>query len=343
MTTGYGRLHGSVEGNANSLYWAIDNRIYTTGTDLYLTEKDGVFEVRKTLSRGEWGATQDDAGRIYRNSSESALQVDLVPTPYFARNPLMLRTRGSYEALRGENDEVNTVWPVRPNPGANRAYQLGITRTDGTLERNTAACGPLVYRGDRLPADLYGNVFVAEPSANLISRIIVSDDGTTITARKAYEKAEFIASTDERFRPVYMANAPDGTLYVVDFYRGILQNRASTTVYLRDYATKKHLEQPIDMGRIYRVVHETTVRDTSPLPASASPGAACRDVGASERLAPRHRATDARGAGWTPAGESARRRGHRARRTWRGLPATGARACTRCGRSTDSIGSTRRS
>ena len=270
VTTGYGRLHGSVEGNANSLYWAIDNRIYTTGTDLFLTEKDGVFEVRKTLSRGEWGATQDDAGRIYRNSSEAALQVDLVPTPYFARNPLLLRTRGSYEPLRGENDDVNTVWPVRPNAGANRAYQVGITRPDGTLERNTAACGPLVYRGDRLPADLYGNVFVAEPSANLISRIIVSDDGTTITARKAYEKAEFIASTDERFRPVYMANAPDGTLYVVDFYRGILQNRASTTLYLRDYATKKHLDQPIDMGRIYRVVHETTVRDTSPLPASAS-------------------------------------------------------------------------
>jgi mono/diheme cytochrome c family protein/glucose/arabinose dehydrogenase len=271
VTTGYGRLHGSVEGNANSLYWAIDNRIYTTGTDLYLTEKDGVFEVRKTLSRGVWGATHDDACRIYRNSSEQALQVDLVPTPYFARNPLLLRTRGSYEPLRGENDEVNTVWPVRPNSGANRAYQLGIRRPDGTLERNTAACAPLVYRGDRLPADLYGNVFVAEPAANLVSRIIVSDDGTTITARKAYEQAEFIASTDERFRPVFMANAPDGTLYVVDFYRGILQNRASTTVYLREYAAKKHLDQPTDMGRIYRVVHETTVRDTSPPPAAASP------------------------------------------------------------------------
>ena len=271
VATGYGRLLGSVEGNANSLYWAIDNRIYTTGADLYLTGKDGVFEARKTLSRGEWGATQDDAGRIYRNSSEQALQVDLVPTPYYARNPLLLRTRGSYEPLRGENDEVNTVWPVRPTPGTNRAYQAGISRPDGTLERNTAACGPLVYRGDRLPADLYGNVFVAEPAAHLVSRIILSDDGTTITARKAYENAEFIASTDERFRPVYMANAPDGTLYVVDFYRGILQNRASTTVYLRDYATKKRLDQPVDMGRIYRVVHETTVRDMSPPPAAASP------------------------------------------------------------------------
>jgi mono/diheme cytochrome c family protein/glucose/arabinose dehydrogenase len=270
LTSGYGRLHGSVEGNANSLYWAIDNRIHTTSADLYLTLKDGVFGIHRTLSRGEWGATQDDAGRIYRNSSESALQVDLVPTPYFARNPLLLRTRGSYEPLRGQNDEINTVWPVRPTPGTNRAYQLGIARADGTLERNTAACAPLVYRGDRLPADLYGNVFVAEPAANLVSRIILSDDGGTITARKAYENAEFLASTDERFRPVYLSNAPDGTLYVVDFYRGILQNRASTTVYLREYIVRKRLEQPTGMGRIYRVVHDTTRRDVAPPPGAAS-------------------------------------------------------------------------
>ena len=61
--------------------------------------KDRKFEVRSTLSRGEWGVTQDDAGRIYRNTNESALHVDFVPTPYFARNPNLLRTRGSYESL----------------------------------------------------------------------------------------------------------------------------------------------------------------------------------------------------------------------------------------------------
>ena len=63
---------------------------------MYLRLKDGKFDVRQTLSRGEWGASQDDAGRIYRNSNESALHVDLLPTPYFARNPSLLRTRGSY-------------------------------------------------------------------------------------------------------------------------------------------------------------------------------------------------------------------------------------------------------
>ncbi len=139
---------------------------------------------------------------------------------YYARNPNLLRTRGSYERLADDNPDLNMVWPVRPNPGTNRAYQLGIDRDDGSLARFTSVCAPLVYRGDRLPPELYGNVFVAEPAANLVSRIIVSDDGSGPRARKAYERGEFLASTDERFRPVFLSNAPDGTLYIADMYRG---------------------------------------------------------------------------------------------------------------------------
>jgi mono/diheme cytochrome c family protein len=120
-----------------------------------------------------------------------------------------------------------------------------------------------VYRGDRLPAELYGNIFVAEPAANLVSRIVLNEDGTTLRARKAYDRGEFLASTDERFRPVYLSNAPDGTLYVVDMYRGILEDRLSMTEYLRDQIRARKLEQPTGLGRIYRVVHVSTLRDPS--------------------------------------------------------------------------------
>jgi mono/diheme cytochrome c family protein/glucose/arabinose dehydrogenase len=271
ITHAYGRLEGSVEGNANSLYWALDNWMYTSGTDVYFRFKDQKVEVQSTLSRGEWGATQDDAGRIYRNTNESALHVDFVPTPYFMRNPTLLRTRGSYDSLQDDNNDLNTVWPVRPNPGTNRAYQTGIDRPDGTLAKFTAVCAPMVYRGDRLPSELYGNVFVADPAANFVSRIVLSDDGTTLRARKAYDNAEFLASTDERFRPVYISNAPDGALYIVDFYRGIIQDRASTTVYLRDHIIARKLDQPTGLGRIYRVVHETTKLDSMAPFANATP------------------------------------------------------------------------
>ena len=163
------------------------------------------------------------------------------------------------------------MWPVRPNPGTNRAYQVGIDRPDGSLARFTSACAPLVYRGDRLPAELYGSVFVAEPAANLVSRIVLDDSGPTVRARKAYEQGEFLASTDERFRPVYFSNAPDGTLYVADMYRGIIEHRISTTEYLRDQILSRKLQQPTGMGRIYRVVHDSTRRDLTTRAAGASP------------------------------------------------------------------------
>ena len=264
VTNRYGRRETDPENNANGFDWGLDNVMHTSGqADIELRLKNGAIDVQPTLPRGEWGVTHDDAGRSYRNTNESAVHVDLVPTAYFARNPALVRTRGSYERLADANQTINVIWPVRPNPGTNRAYQAGIDRADGTLEKFTSACAPLVYRGDRLPRDMYGNVFVAEPAANLVSRLVLSDAGGGIGARRAYERGEFLASTDERFRPVFLSNAPDGTLYIADMYRGIIEHRLSLTVYLRDYILGKRLEQHTGYGRIYRVVHETTHRDRS--------------------------------------------------------------------------------
>ena len=265
----YGQALGNIEHNANSLTWALDNWMYTSEHNGYLRLKDGKFEYQQTLSRGQWGATQDDAGRIYRNTNEAALFVDLLPARYFMRNPNLVRTRGSYEPL--QNEEVNRVWPVRPTRGVNRGYQEGILRPDGSLTHFTSVCSPTVYRGDRLPSDLYGNVLVAEPAANLVSRIIVSDDGTTLRSKKAYADAEFLASTDERFRPAYLSSAPDGTMYVVDTYHGIIQHKGFITEYLRDQILSRQLDQPSGHGRIYRIVHDTTRRDRKPALSKATP------------------------------------------------------------------------
>lgn len=265
VTAGYGRRLANVEVNANSFYWALDNRLYSSGlsADMFLTLNDGTFEAHESLSRGQWGVTQDDAGRIFRNHNESPLHVDLVPTPYYARNPNLLRTRGSHERLRPPDGSITAVWPAHQTPGTNRAYQHGILRADGTLARYTAACAPLVFRGDRLPSLFNGNVFVAEPAANLVSRFVLADDGTTLRASKPYGEAEFLTSTDERFRPVHLSNAPDGTLYIADMYRGVIQHGAYITEYLRDQILSRKLEQPTGYGRIYRVVHESTARSTA--------------------------------------------------------------------------------
>jgi mono/diheme cytochrome c family protein/HEAT repeat protein len=262
VTSSYGQAEANVEHNENSLLWALDNWMYTSEGTTLLRLRDGAFEVRTTLSRGQWGATQDDAGRVYRNSNSAALFVDVVPTPYYARNPHMMRTRGSYETL--DTGDLNTVWPIRPTPGVNRGYQDGVLRPDKTLAAFTAVGAPTFYRGDRLPSELYGNVFMAEPAGNLVSRILVSDDGTMLRGKKAYERGEFIASTDERFRPVNLSSAPDGTLYVVDMYHGIIQHKGYITEYLRDQILARRLDRPQGHGRIYRVVHTTTKRGPKP-------------------------------------------------------------------------------
>jgi mono/diheme cytochrome c family protein/glucose/arabinose dehydrogenase len=264
----YGFEMGNVEHNANGLVWGLDNWIYTSESGTFLRLKDGKFDVRQTLMRGQWGVSQDDAGYVYRNISPEALHVDVVPTHYFFRNPNLIRTRGSDEPLGGA--ELNTTFPVRPNRGVNRGYTPGELRADGSLARYTAAGAPTVYRGDRLPAELYGNVFVAEPAGNLVSRIILTDDGGAFRGRKAYDKAEFLASTDERFRPVNLSAAPDGTLYVVDMYHGIIQHMGYMTEYLRGNIVERELEAPVHKGRIFRIVHDTTRRGPDPSLATES-------------------------------------------------------------------------
>ena len=121
-----------------------------------------------------------------------------------------------------------------------------------------ANCGPVVFRGDNLPRELRGNVFINEPAGNLVRRQVFVEENGVKSSKNAYDKAEFLASTDERFRPVNMYNSPDGTLYMIDMYRGIIQHRAFMTPHLRQQILERGLDKPIGMGRIFRIVHGTS-------------------------------------------------------------------------------------
>jgi hypothetical protein len=224
---------------------------------------DGKFDVIPTLSRGQWGVGSDDGGRIYRNWNEQPLFVDIVPARYFMRNPNMVRTRGLYDIMMDPKDMI--VWPVRPTRGVNRGYRDGVLRADGTLTTYVSAGTPTIYRGDRLPKDVYGDAFITESAGNLVHRLKIVDDGTgRLSAKNAYAKGAFMASTDERFRPVNLFAGPDGTLLVIDMYRGVIQDGQYWTDYLRNYIKTNNLELPVNLGRIWRVVHESTKRDVKP-------------------------------------------------------------------------------
>lgn len=241
------------EHTANGLLWARDNWIYSAGWTFRLRSlPDGTFQREPTIPRGQYGISQDDDGRLVHNSNSDQFRIDLVPSRYLQRNPNFRNALG----VNVDPIHNQATFPIRVNPGVNRGYREGTLRADGTLATFTAACSPLIYRGDQFPGEFYGNAFVCEPAANLIKRDILWEENGVLRGRQAYTNAEFLASTDERFRPVHLSDGPDGALYVVDFYRGVIQHRTYLTTYLRQQSEARGLDKPIGLGRIYRIVHE---------------------------------------------------------------------------------------
>ena len=235
----------------------------------------------------------DDAGRIFRNVNDAPLFVDFVAAKYYARNPNLVRTRGLYDPLISR--EASVIWPIRQTRGVNRGYRDQFFRPDDSSVTIQGVGTPVVYRGDRLPKELYGDAFITDSTTNLVHRYkLIDDGGGRMKAVDGYDKGEILASWDERFRPVNMLPAPDGTLYVVDMYRGIVQEQIYWTDFLRDYIKARDLVKPVDLGRIWRIVHDTTKRDQPPALSKAPAADAGEDAVAPERLVARHGAAAAR-------------------------------------------------
>jgi mono/diheme cytochrome c family protein/glucose/arabinose dehydrogenase len=258
VASDYGNTNNP-EHNANGLMWAMDNWIYSANyTWRFRWQGDGKFAREATVTRGQWGITQDDVGRIFYNSNSDPLRHDAMPTAYLKRNPAFNAT-GSNMHLAGVPADLR-IWPGRVTPGVNRGYK--ILNEEGKITSMTAASGPVIYRGTLLPAEFYGDAFVPEPSANLIKRIKVKEQDGVLAGTNAYQGTEFMTSTDERFRPVNLYNGPDGALYVVDLYRGILQHRIYMTTFLRQQVEERGLDKGIGLGRIWRIVPDAAPKAT---------------------------------------------------------------------------------
>ncbi len=258
----YGSTDANPEHNANAALWGQDNWLHSANdTQELRVRADGAFDSRRTPSLGQWGVSSDEYGRLYRNSNEDPLRTDLIPAHYATNNGSTSPLQGVYSALTANV----AVWPSRRTPAVNRGYRETTLRADSTLAHYTAAGSPTAYVGDRYPAAMRQSVFVTESAGNLVGQFTVTDsNGAPSSARRTQDSADFLTSTDERFRPVNLANAPDGTLYVVDMYRGIIQHRTYITDYLEEKIRERALEQPVGFGRIYRVEYERTGRGAPP-------------------------------------------------------------------------------
>ncbi|MSU34833.1 MAG: c-type cytochrome [Pedosphaera sp.] len=77
------------------------------------------------------------------------------------------------------------------------------------------------------------------------------------------QRSEFLASTDNWFRPVQFGNAPDGCLWVLDMYRETIEHPWSLPANL-----KKHLDlnSGNDRGRLWRLAPDGFRYDRSRIP-----------------------------------------------------------------------------
>ena len=117
----------------------------------------------------------------------------------------------------------------------------------------TGACCPIVYQQDGMfPAEFVGNVFVSEPAGKLVHRAIMEPDGTGLKVRRAdsEQNREFLASTDPWFSPVGLTQGPDGSVYIADFYREIIEDYSAVP---RPMQQLYGLMNGADKGRIWRV------------------------------------------------------------------------------------------
>lgn len=250
---------GNVEHAENGLLRGLDNWYYNAKSNRRFKFKDGKIEFEKTHFRGQWGITQDDFGRLYYTTNSFYLYGDTIPWENVSSHPGHKPEAGFQTPVVSDQ----SVFTNRINPGLNRAYRDNWLRPDFRMKHTDAVSAPAIARGHRYPEDMQGNALVPEPGGNVVSRFHLRDEGMEIRGEKQlhqgseWGKIEFIASTDERFRPVATALGPDGFMYVVDMYRGILQHKVFLTTFLRKQIIERGLDNPVGLGRIYRIVHES--------------------------------------------------------------------------------------
>jgi len=272
-----GLNEGELWSRANHLVLGLDNWVYAcsgrgdsqtiTGPGLSTTvtisgsnfrfRADGSAFEPATGGPGGFGLGMTDWGdQFLVHNSTSGLQVTPIPFRYQQRNPDVAAPAGVRSAAA-----YHDVYPVsQPHPwrverGSQQAWREFYGQGEATPNGSfTAACSPTVYRGGAFPDQYQGNLFTCESQQNLLTRSVIQWSGTVATLSRpvSFQQREFVASSEGWFRPVNLANGPDGGLYIVDMYREIIEDYSAIPRYLQQ---QYGLEKGGDRGRIWRVVY----------------------------------------------------------------------------------------
>jgi putative membrane-bound dehydrogenase-like protein len=197
-------------------------------------------EYEATAGNAQFGLAFDDFGNRFLCSNRQHVAHVVLPDRYLKRNPHL--------------SAAKTVLDIPDHGAAGRIFPLALTRTTAVEHAGTftAACGLVIYRSHALPQEYRGNSFTCDPTGYLVHRDVLAPVGATFAAQRAPDEArrEFLASTDEWFRPVNLANGPDGALYIVDMYRETIEHPQYMP---KGLAETLDLRKGADRGRIYRI------------------------------------------------------------------------------------------
>lgn len=247
----------NVEHKANGLILGIDNWIYVSQHGRRYQFEGGKFRHEEVPRLGQWGLARNDEGRFLFSSNSNPATGFFISPEYLVSR----RNKGPEKLITGsvvKTSKYDEVWPAMSTSDLQSG--VGASRSiDGTLRGFTSACGQSFFRGDRLGGDVIGDYFVCEPVGRLVRRSTVKYlESGHLELSNPYEKSigEFITSSDGNFRPVNTYTGPDGCLYIVDMYRGIIQEKSFMTPYLKQEILKYEYDKNIGRGRIYRVKRE---------------------------------------------------------------------------------------
>ena len=195
-------------------------------------------EITPTGGKGQYGGAFDDWGHHFYCSNRSPLMFTVMPYEAMLRNP--------HAGITQVHEDIAT-------PGAEtRVYPLQITHTtaDAHAGTNTACSGLGVYRGHLMP-ELKNNVFVPDPTGQLVTRYKIEPNGASLKATRVGDRTEFFRSSDEWCRPVNFTTGPDGAIYICDIYRRWIDH---ARFFPEEFVKTHDMRQGENHGRIWRVV-----------------------------------------------------------------------------------------
>jgi putative membrane-bound dehydrogenase-like protein len=221
--------------------------IFAKGMDLRF--KPDQLKLEPISGNSEFGLAFDARGHRFPSWNDKHVQHVVIENQYLARNPFL--AVGSAVQFASDHGDAAEVYPITENPHLKEIREPSLLSQLGHF---TSACGQSIYTGGSFPKKYEGAYFICEPVSNLVHCDLLSPHGATFVAKRALEKSEFLASKDSWFMPVFTTVGPDGALYVVDFYREIVEHPEWIRKDLMN-ATKLFYAGN-DRGRIHRVVYE---------------------------------------------------------------------------------------